>query len=263
MLNDKVVDKIKKLLRLAESADVNEAAAAAGQAQRLMEQHNIDQAMIALEEDDGSPSVEEEPIKEFDDEEALHVWSRLATWKLQLGWAVASANGCRTFQSYWWDNTKGRSMRTIGIVGRPSDVATVRYLYAYLMSEIDRLCQASSRGKGRTWANSFRLGAVHEVRKRLSEAKAKARAEARAKLQGDTTALVRLDKALARIDERRNSVDAWMKQNMNLRSASRSSSRTDYGAWNEGREAGRSINLGQGSASLTAGNKALGPGGDE
>jgi hypothetical protein len=263
-MNEKIVDKIKKLLRLAESANVNEAATAAGAAQRLMEAHQIDQAMVALEDDDAPVgSVENEPVRQFDDDEALHVWARLASWKLQLAWTVASENGCRTFQSHVYSHKQGRYLRTIGIVGRPSHVATVRYLFAYLMAEIDRLCRKSGRGKGRTWANSFRLGAVHEVRKRLAQARRKARQEARAKLEGDTVALVRLDHALARIDEFRNTVDAWMKENMNLHAASASRHQTDHDAWHEGREAGRGIDLDGSAGSVGAGNRALGSGEDE
>lgn len=263
-MNEKIIDKIRKLLRLAESSDVNEAATAAGAAQRLMEAHQIDQAMVALEDEDApTGSGEDEPIRQFDDEEALHVWARLASWKLQLTWAVASVNGCRTFQGYTWDKSKGRSMRTIGIVGRPSDVATVRYLCTYLLAEIDRLCKSASGGKGRTWANCFRLGAVHEVRRRLQEAKRRARMEARAKLQGNIKALVRLDKALANIDGRCEEIDAWMKEHMNIYAASSSRYRSDVGGWMEGREAGTQIDLGSGGASIASGARALGPGKDD
>lgn len=263
-MNEKIVDKIKKLLRLADSANVNEAATAAGAAQRLMETYQIDQAMVALEDDDApGGNVEDEPIRHFDDDEALHVWSRLASWKLQLAWAIAAENGCRTFQSHVYSHERGRYLRTIGIVGRPSHVATVRYLFTYLMAEIDRLCRTSARGKGRTWANSFRLGAVHEVRKRLAQARLKARDEAREKLAGDSVALVRLDQALARIDKFRDTVDAWMKEKMNLHASSASRHQTDRDAWYEGRDAGRGIDLGAGSSgSIGAGNRALGTGDD-
>jgi len=261
-VNEKIIDKIQKLLRLAESADVNEAAAAAGKAQQIMEAHNIDLAMLPAE-DDGSP-VEEE-VRQFDGDEALHASARVASWQSQLSHRIAKSNGCSTFLGYTFDQAQGKYLRTLGIVGRPSDVATVRYLFQYLKAEIDRLCKASARGKGRTWANSFRLGAVHEVGRRLKEAKVAARDEARAKveaLDGDpTTALARLDTALARIDQRLNETKDWMKENMNLRSNRARATQRDWDAYSAGREAGSGISLGTSSGSGgSGGSRALGDG---
>lgn len=257
-----IVDKIKKLLRIAESADVNEAANAAGKAQQMMEAHNIDLAMLPAD-DDGN-AVTEEEVREFDGKEALHTSARVASWQSQLSHRIAKSNGCSTFMGHTYDPDSHKYLRTLGIVGRPSDVATVRYLFQYLRGEIDRLCKKSARGKGRTWANSFRLGAVHEVGRRLKEAKEAARQEAREKmeaLEGDqTTALARLDTALALIDRRLNDTKSWMDANMNLRSTRARSAQRDWGAYESGREAGSSISLGSSGGSAGSGSRALGDG---
>lgn len=256
MLNEKIVDKVKKLLRLAESADVNEAATAAAAAQRLMENHRIDQAMIDLDGDEGD-GVEDEEIENLHDD-PLEASGRLGRWKSQLAMAIASINGCRIYLGRGYKD--GTAQTTLCIVGRPSDVASVRYLFAYLSGEIERLCKLQGRGLGRTWANSFRMGAVHTVRKRLREAQQKARQEARAKLKGKgTTALVKLDKALARVDERAKEVEAWMKKNMRLSSARSSASRRDWGAYAAGKRAGDSIDLGGSGSARRRGTRALGP----
>lgn len=263
-MDEKIVDKIKKLLRLAESADVNEAANAAGKAQQMMEAHNIDLAMLPAD-DDGNP-IEEEEVRQFDHDEALHVSARVASWHSQLSHRIAKSNGCSTFLGYTFSKEQAKYMRTVGIVGRPSDVATVRYLFQYLKAEIDRLCKQSAKGKGRTWANSFRLGAVHEVGRRLKEAKAEARREARDKveaLDGDqTTALARLDTALARIDQRLNDTKSWMDENMNLRNLRSRGSQRDWDAYSAGREAGSNISLGAGGGGVGSGggSRALGEG---
>jgi len=257
MDNNKIVDKVKKLLRLAESADVNEAAAAAGAAQRLMEEHRIDQAMIDVSEDAGD-GVEDEEIHNSGDE-PLEESGRLANWKTQLAVAIAGLNGCRVYLGRGYST--GTRQTTLCLVGRPSDVASVRYLFSYLTGEIERLCKRNGRGLGRTWANSFRMGAVHTVRKRLREANRKARDDARLKLKGKgTTALVKLDRALARVDEQAKAVEAWMKKNMSLGSARSSHSRRDWDAYAAGKRAGDSINLSGPSGSRGGSRGALGSG---
>jgi hypothetical protein len=258
MVTEKIVDKIKKLLRLAESADVNEAANAAGAAQRLMEEHRIDQAMIDIGETDGD-GMEPEEVREFG-EEPLEASGRLAQWKCQLAVALSGVNACRC---YLGKEYAGRKTKTkLCLVGRPSDVSTVRYLFEYLTSEVSRLCAKEGVGQGRTWANSFRMGAVHTIRRRLHEANQQAREAAKLKLKGKgTTALVRLDQALAMVDQRSKQVDAWMKENMKLGSARSSRSRRDYDAYAAGKRAGNSINLSGPSDSLKSGSKALGSGG--
>lgn len=253
MNHDKVIDKIKKLLRLAESADVNEAATAAGQAQRLMEQYRIDQAILSVDEDAPDGAVDEENIKEFSDE-PLAASGRLAQWKSSLGVAIASINGCRCVLSKEWSGRKFRT--TLCLVGHPSDVATVRYLFAYLVSEIERLCKERNNGRGRTWANSFRIGAVHTVRKRLQEAKEQARLDARKKLKGNTKALARISKALERVDARAGAVDLWMKDNLEMTTGRSRASSRDWDAYREGKRAGESIDL-SGPSGGKAGRKAL------
>jgi hypothetical protein len=260
MLNDKVVDKIRKLLRLAESADVNEAAAAAGAAQRLMEEHRIDQAMISLDDDESDGTPDEEDIRSWADE-PLESSGRLPGWKSQLAVAIAGVNGCQVFlgRAYKGDDYD-HPQTTLCLVGRPSDVASVRYLFAYLTKEIDRLCKLHGRGLGRTWANSFRVGAVHTVRKRLKQAQEKARLDARSKLKGKgTTALAKLDLALARVDKRALEAEAWMKEHLKLTSARSSRTRRDWDAYAAGKRAGGSIDL-SGPTGGRRGSRALGPG---
>ncbi|WP_102797343.1 DUF2786 domain-containing protein [Bowmanella denitrificans] len=52
MSSDKIIDKIKKLLALAKSSNPHEAAAALSRAQKLMQQHSIDQQSVALSDCD-------------------------------------------------------------------------------------------------------------------------------------------------------------------------------------------------------------------
>lgn len=255
--DERIVDRIKKLLRLAQSDNVNEAANAAGQAQRLMEQHRIDQALLDVSDADGGP-VEDEDVRV--DGEPMTRSGRLPQWKVQLGVCVANANACRCYLDTRWNDDREVYEKSLCIVGRPSDVATVRYLFTYLAHEIERLCKRDGQGRGRTYANSFRIGAVHTIRKRLVLAKAEVRKEAKKKLRGDSTALAKIDKALAKIDQRGQDVDDWMDKNMDLSNGRASRSRRDWDAYRAGQQAGHGIELGASSSSLKSGAKALGSG---
>ena len=174
--------KIRNLLKLAASADANEAAAAAGRAQRLMDQYQIDQAMAELDAPDEAP-----------DEEAVACADPLAvdvsaTWKKCLAGAVATANGCKVL------NASGRLL----IFGKPTDILTTRYLYSFLAREIDRLCDLECAGCGRTYRNNYRMGAQARIGERLKEQRAELERELRHKAGANVTALVRTNDALAR-----------------------------------------------------------------
>jgi hypothetical protein len=246
--NNKALDRVRKLLELSKSENVNEASNAAAAAQALMSRHNITAAMAV---DVGQDADEREEPTEVD---TLHTHSarNLPTWKGLLGMALVGVNQCRCY----------RSGNTLKIIGTPSDASTVRYLFTFLAREIDRLCKQETemRGSpGRTWANNFRLGAVSEISRRLKEAHRKVRSDM--KLEADAgdsmgtgAALMRINNAIARIDKRSELAEARAKK-MKLRAGGRSHSRHHTGAREAGRRAGASIDLGGSKSSLGSGNR--------
>lgn len=223
-----VLDKVRKLLRLAESPNANEAAAAAAKAQNLIDEHNLSAALLSLDE---GQSDDDEDIEDFNAKGApLDSQPVLHRWRLSLASAVTRANGCRVYI------TGG----SIAIVGRPSDAETSRYLFAYLAHEVERLCEKDGRGCGRTWRNNYRLGVVDTISQKL-HAEHKKFVEEKRKLAGSTQALVRVNQAIAKVEKRGEDVSAWMKKNLRLYAGSGSSSRYDGSAREAGRRAGRSI----------------------
>ena len=62
-MNGSIVDKVRKLLRLAESPNANEAALAAAKAQELIDAHNLSAALLAYDEGSAQPN---EPIEDFE-----------------------------------------------------------------------------------------------------------------------------------------------------------------------------------------------------
>lgn len=218
-----IIEKIRKLLALSKSSNANEAAAAAAAAQRLMAEHQIAEA--ELEVGDGpreSACKSADPIDAFGEQ--------APTWKGVLCQGLADLLGCEVWLE-WVKKPGGGLGRLMQVVGRPSDVASLRYLYAWLVSEIERLTQKHAKGKGRTYANSYRLGAVHGC----LDAMQTANREVRAKASGE---------ALVRVDERAAESEAVIAAlGLNLRTTSRRS-RSNAEAYERGQRAGRGLHTG-------------------
>lgn len=246
MKKTKIIDKIQKLLRLSESANVNEAAAAAARAQALMEQHRIDRAILTL----GGDGDDQDTIRAHKDAPVFS-GGKIVQWKLNLADTLCRHNGCTMYINIGQDDA-GRPLSKVVLVGRSTEVGTIRYMFDYLAAEVNRLCRKLGKGKGRVWANNFRLGAVATINQRMSEARRQFRRKQRERARAqDTEALVRLDDALAHIDKAMQRAEEWMKSHVNPSGTRKNSGhQEDWDAWMRGREAARDINLESSSKSL-------------
>jgi hypothetical protein len=243
MSHDEALEKVRKLLRLAESPNVHEAVLAAGRAQEIMERFKIES--LSVESKDSQ--LPEEPIRDFDIDP---LDANYATWKSRLAVALARENQCKVYSG---QHAYGK--RNVSLIGRATDVSTVRYLYAYLIREINRLSDRDCAGCGRTYYNNFRLGAVQEISDRLQQQRKATREKMRveASLNADNSrALIVLDSALAKLDKRRDDVELWTKTHLSLRCGSGSRITFNGSARDAGRRAGREINLNRGKG-ITAG----------
>ncbi len=180
-VREKLIDRVRKLLELGDVSrnnSVEEAATAASLAQRLMIEHKISMTEIDIDED---------PIIDVDvmaGEKTVNV----ITWKLKLLNGIANNCFCRVVYSSARRRTLICSLEgalselppkkgQLRVLGKKDDVDLVVYLYKYLGSEINRLCEIEvefacggtrSRNK-RCWRSSFRLGAVYRISCRLEE----------------------------------------------------------------------------------------------
>ena len=242
----RIGEKIANLLRLAKSDNVNEAAMAAARAQRLMDKYKIEVALESLADDDDFP--DEDIINCQDPIERL---KQRCMWKTLLADSIGTANQCNVY-------TQGGDIK---IVGRPGDINVVRYLYAYLVREVNRLCDRDCKGCGRTFRNNFRLGAHSALKKKLSQQKEDTIAEVRQRVTHsafylgvpDSSALVRVDQALAKIEQRGRDVETWMRKNMRMGTASASRSNYNRDAYQAGQRAGGSIQITRARGSLGSG----------
>lgn len=234
-----VIQKIKNLLQLAENegSTAGEAAAAMGRAQHLMDMHRID---IAMAEDFEAETTEE--IRDWDDPMDTMNGRSLPTWLGRLAMVVARANGCYVYQS-WTDGKK-----SLNIVGGASDATTARYFYRWIRRQVDEMA-ADYSGNGRTWINNWRLGCVEEIGRRLKDARESAKQEA----VSDGHALVVVENAVVKLEQRSNEVQAWAQKKLRLGGGRRASSRYDGGARAQGRRDGARVNITSGSSAQLGG----------
>ncbi len=238
MTHTDAVDKVRKILRLADKAGTpEEAAAAMSRAQALIDTYKLESTMIEADE----TAQPDEPIEDYGRKFApLDSQKQLIRWRYWLASSVAKANACETYASGGWTH----------IVGRASDVETVRYLFGYIVKQAEDLIDTNGRGCGKTWRNNFALGIVDTVGRKLRVSKdAWKKDVAAAALLSDSTgltstALVRTNQALVKMEQRGLATLSWTKTNMKLRKGSSSNSRYDHSARAAGRVAGESVSLG-------------------
>ncbi len=157
-----IIEKIKKLLALADSSNEHEAALAAGHAQRLLSEHNLAMADIeAAHKPDRADKVE------------TSVSKSLPKWLRHLSAGVSSAFDCQAIH-----HPATGKMTFIGV---GADVHIAVYTFTYLDRTVRRLCSAYMKNHvSSTVANrhrelmrqSYYLGAVSTITARLKEQKA-------------------------------------------------------------------------------------------
>jgi hypothetical protein len=242
-----LLGKVQKLLRLATSSNQHEAALAAAKAQELIDENNLADALLQL---DGAAVEADEPIIDYGSREALDDSSpgKLIRWRTALASRLCTVNGCRL----WRDHG------ILHIVGRPSDVSAVRYLYGYLAFEVERLAKVNGSGCGRTWLNNYRLGCVDAINHRLHEHHSKFAADRRNLVCGNPQALMRINNALAKVERKGEEVQRFMEQQMGIKFKVRkplSQGRAIQSARAQGQRDGKEIKINAATGGLGSGVK--------
>lgn len=244
--NEKVLDRVRKLLALAQSDNVNEAATAAAAAERLMAEHKLEMADVEAR----TGQADDEDVVDFEISEDT---TRFVGWRSNLVTVLAEVNGCDVihWQKARWERPNALSFK---VVGRASDTQAVSYLFKYLANEVDRLCTREGHGYGRSFANSFRHGAVATIAERLRAQKREREAALRAAAdlghKASEVALVVVDRDAAAVAAYKD------KKFPDLRSFRLGGARLNDG-YHAGREAGKTIALPGGSKGIGAAAKQL------
>jgi len=180
MDRESIIKQINALRALSQdkSATVAEAAAAARAAETLIQRHALAEAELGITSATEGIIDDNNPITDWD--------QRQTVWQNVLLSALAKAYECEVV--FKWQD--GR-VNMFGL-GRPSDIAIMRYQYAFFTIEIARLSHLLApgdltRGQGKHWHNSFYRGAVSSIAEALKSVKQEVRSQA------SSTALVFID----------------------------------------------------------------------
>lgn len=149
-----ILSKIKKLLALSTSSNPNEAALAAAKAQELLMQHNLTMSQVQTQE----PSSYERSTVQT----GKRVWRRL------LLTTIAQNNFCESI----YNVTQHISV----LIGETHNIEVVTYLYQYLIGQLEPMAVAAHQRSiapvhGKTWFDSFYMGAVNSIHERLEAQK--------------------------------------------------------------------------------------------
>ena len=248
MTQDEAIRKAMGCLRLAKSSNQAEAALAAAKAQEIIDKYKLD--VTGLDYDKQEDARDKEQIKDFGNDPLADVDRSITKWKAVLASAIARQNQCKIYLSHFGDRQK-----RVNIIGRPSDVATVRYLFGFLQNEVIRLRDENTVGQSATFKYQYCDGVVDTIQTKLHEQHMETVKAAKAEHASNSLALVRVNTALAKQEQRAAQVEKWVEDNMRLKAGTRSAGPRN---WSGGREAGRrdghNVRFGQAKGSVGRGN---------
>jgi len=232
MLYEQALRKAISCLKLAQSPNKHEAALAASKAQEIIDRYNL---CIDDIQQGNQPKEVEEAIKDYGWEDPIHEVCQVDTrWTLRLASTVANLNACRIYY-----HTKGSGSAVVKIIGRPSDVSAVRYIFSWLEKEVRRITKQECQGQSRRYQIDFRTGVVDTISQKLNEQRKETFATVQ-KEAVNSMALVRIQSSIAKVEAKGLAVDDWMKNNLKLRQSS-FRHRADFSARRHGQVAGEQV----------------------
>jgi len=222
-----IIAKVQKLLSLSKNnSNAAEAAAAAGIANRLIDEHRLSVADLEAE------YCTEEPVVQ--DENAIYESGRVTAWRSGLVRVLTTHYGVAYYNDVTQSAT-GRQVSRYRMVGRKSDMEICRYMYTWLGMECERLSGLEAKGMklGRVYVASYQDGFVSGIQEQLRLSREEIKKEA------TSTSIVMID---SRGEESRAGMYAIVP---GLRkSKARSASQFDANAFGQGKARGKAMHLG-------------------
>lgn len=180
--------------------------------------------------------LDDQPVATARDEQIvtmeLCTGDRYVAWRGQLAAPLARINGC-----YAYGNG------TIRVVGTADRCGHVRQMFTYLAHEIERLALVHAMGRGKAYANAWRVGCVSRLIERVKEAVAQGADDAKREAVDRGVSLVRVEFAMSLTSSLRERarVEAWVEANLKL--GKRRASPVNSDGYHAGRSAANGINL--------------------
>lgn len=160
MKQERIIERIRKLLRLSHSANPHEAALAAERVQRMLSEYNLTLEGITEEETEKARQINRKTRKD------LEVWAHF------LASCTASVFDCRYFHDYSTGQTS--------FIGVGADPEVCSWMYGYLYKTLLRLASEHMRTEARRLRStkskqearkSFLFGAASVIYDRMAEQK--------------------------------------------------------------------------------------------
>ena len=141
-----LIDKIQKLFALGKSPNLNEAAAALGKAQELMDEYDLSFAEV-----------------NYINETTGRKGKKIYEWQTVLFAAVCYVNNCVAAQN------RTRDYGRFSAYGRKINVFLSLEMFRYLVDAIERIAKTECKGKGHKYNHDFKMAAAKTLRDRLNE----------------------------------------------------------------------------------------------
>ena len=226
-MDKKVLDRISRLLALATSSNVHEAANALAAAQALMDKHKVEECMLGNESEPSKVSAHKLNLYSFT--------SRNPAWKWQMLWKVAKHNQCRPMSFQSEDRTRFEA----GVIGTEDNAQVVKVLYLHFLKEVDRLLNVVPRSsRGRSFNHAFRLGCVQALSESLQATSQKTKVELVEAYGREAT-----ETAIATIQKEEGEVLSYMEAHDLNYKKSRGSKISSSQGYTMGYRAGKTINV--------------------
>jgi len=165
---EKVLDKIRKLLALSHSPNENEAAAAAAKAHALLAEYNL--------------SMSDLDVKAQADEDKFVIDRDMTTdsvpWRRRIAQAVARLYFCHYFFAHHYETTLARRNGYIrhdihSFVGARHNVDVAKLMFKYLSDTVDRLAIEGSKrvpmSERSRYVTSFKAACTLRLAQRINE----------------------------------------------------------------------------------------------
>ena len=254
-VDESIIKKVQALLALAaRGGSPEESANAAAKAQALMDKHKLDRLTVETPLEDETVYDSRKGPAFFEAEGKV-----IASWVHVVASAVTQVNDLFLFGTRRRkDDTRlgvfpgtVKETGTLEVFGRKEDIQTAKYVFDFLVAEIERLAKLH-KGQGRTWLNNFKLAAAETVGARLKAAKLETQAAYQASELGE--------RALVRLQDRMVRVERAAKSTLGTLKTVQRTCRGNNDARAAGAAAGASIRLGGAGGALSAGQRRIGAG---
>ena len=226
-MQDKIIEKIKKLMELGNSSNKNESELALAMAQKLMLAHDVDIKTIERADilDNEFKTCKRKSVTD------KYISCLLTTWFNVLVYSTKS-------RLYTY---KSDQVTVLRIAGNKSNVAIAEYVYLFLERSFKAQLKAARKENKSIKANGFYMGLFEGLNERLKESRQK---------YSEETGLVLVDN---HEDEIKKLLNLYTKK-------SSTKVNTDRNSVNAGKNASANINLRTAVSNSKGGVKAIGGG---